>query len=72
MMHKNSKATKILNHLKEHGKINPMEALEQYGCFRLAAVIFCLRKDYDIKTLDTESTDRFGNKVTYATYVLEG
>jgi hypothetical protein len=33
----------ILNHLKKVGPITPMEALEKYGCFRLAARIYDLR-----------------------------
>jgi hypothetical protein len=35
----------ILAHLKEHGKIDPMQALKQYGSFRLSARIHNLRAD---------------------------
>ena len=37
--------TIILAHLKEHGKIDPMQALKQYGSFRLSARIHNLRAD---------------------------
>jgi len=33
----------IKNHLKNHGEINPLMALERYGCMRLAARIADLR-----------------------------
>lgn len=35
----------ILAHLKQHGIITPIEALNLYGCFRLAARIHDLVKD---------------------------
>lgn len=35
---------RILNHLEVWGKINPLAALNEYGCFRLAAVIFELKE----------------------------
>ena len=41
----------ILNHLKENKKINPLEALNLYGCFRLGARIYNLKKDgHNIET----------------------
>jgi len=33
----------ILRHLKTKDSISPMEALEEYGCYRLAARIYDLR-----------------------------
>ena len=46
--------------------ISPLEALEKYGCFRLAARIAELREDgLNIETVQTKQ----GNK-TYATYQL--
>ena len=35
-MMKETQNKRILEHLKEHGKIDPMQALKQYGSFRLA------------------------------------
>ena len=41
----------VLKHLEENKKINPLEALNLYGSFRLGAIIFTLRKEgYDIET----------------------
>ena len=42
-----SQAKNILAHLVQHKTITPLEALNQYGCFRLSAVIFNLKKDKD-------------------------
>ena len=46
-----SQAKNILAHLVQHKTITPLEALNQYGCFRLAAVILNLKKDgHEIET----------------------
>jgi hypothetical protein len=54
----------ILEHLKE-SSITPIDALNKYGCFRLAAVIHKLRKDHNIKTVLEEK-----NNKSYARYFL--
>lgn len=62
-----SQKKKILRHLEEGNRLNPMQALNLFGCFRLSAVIFDIRaeKGYDyIKT--TKIENRNGNK--YAEY----
>jgi biotin operon repressor len=57
----------ILVHLKKHGEITPLDALKEFGCFRLAARIHELRKaGYKIKS-ETEKT-LFGKTITR--YVL--
>ena len=35
----------IKAHLENGKKITPIDALNQYGCFRLSAIIFTLRKE---------------------------
>ena len=41
----------VLAHLKGGHCITPLEALSEYGCFRLADVIYRLKDDgHDIKT----------------------
>ena len=46
-----SQSQQILKHLKSGKTITPLEALSEYGCFRLGARIFDLRRSgYDIKT----------------------
>lgn len=58
----------ILEHLRAHGTITPMDAMN-FGCYRLAARIFDLRKDgHDIVTDDK---DKDGNHVNYAIYRLK-
>jgi len=60
-----SHVTQILKHL-ESGPITAMEALNNYGCFRLAARINDLRmKGHNIHTETTYKDDK-----RYATYYL--
>ena len=62
----------ILQHMKETGSITPGTALEEYGCFRLAARIADLKADgYNIKTYRVSTLNKFGEKVRFAKYVLE-
>jgi hypothetical protein len=60
----------ILHHLQTYGSITPVEALNEYGCFRLAARINDLREEYDIDTTMIERTNRLGKKVKFAEYSL--
>ena len=52
MSRRQTQKDKVLAHLKQYGMITPLDALRQYGCFRLGAVIHTLRHEegYDIKT----------------------
>ena len=46
-----TQANKIFNHLRFRGPLTPKDALELFGCFRLAARIHDLRnKGFNIKT----------------------
>jgi hypothetical protein len=40
-----TQAEHILSHLKSKGPISPLIALREYGCFRLGARIWDLRRD---------------------------
>ena len=60
-----SQSVAILSHLKRWGSIDPMTALDRYGCFRLAARIEELRRVHHI---ETEMVER-GNK-RFARYRL--
>ena len=65
----------ILQHLRLFGSITPLKALEEYGCYRLSAVIFELRelgRDYGftIETKPLTRKNRFGKSVTFAEYFL--
>ena len=60
-----SQAKNILAHLVQHKTITPLEAINQYGCFRLSAVIFNLKKDgHEIETQIIKK-----NKKRFAQYI---
>ena len=65
-----TQADMIYRHLEMFGSINPVEALSEYGCFRLAARINDLRTKHEIETTMIERTNRFGKKVRFAEYRL--
>lgn len=66
-----TKTSEVLDHLKEHGSITSMEAIESYGATRLSAIIFNLRKKgYDIETVTVGMTDRYGHAANYGKYIL--
>lgn len=61
----------ILNHMLEKGSITQMDAIVNYGCTRLSAVIFLLKKDgVPIKTESESKENRFGKKTTYTRYFI--
>jgi hypothetical protein len=58
----------ILHHLQRHGDLTPLDALQHYGCARLAARIHELKRDgYDIRDVGER-----GNGKRWARYVLLG
>jgi len=59
-----SQNERILQHLKKGRKITPLDALEKFGCFRLAARISDLRKDGHV--ISTENLTKDGK--TFASY----
>lgn len=63
----------IINHLREYGSITQLEALKEYGCMRLASRISDLRKTgIKIIRLTETSRNRYGQKIRYARYIMEG
>jgi hypothetical protein len=44
-MQRETQYIKIKAHLQNGKNITPIDALNLYGCFRLSAIIFTLRKD---------------------------
>ena len=62
-----SQKDQVLADLKKGKKITPLDALRDYGCFRLAAVIHALRKEEHI--INTERVDK--DDKNYALYSLE-
>lgn len=68
-----NKTTAVLDHMKEHGSITQMEAIELFGATRLSAIIFNLRRrGHEIETVTMGMTDRYGHAVNYARYTYHG
>lgn len=64
---------RVIKHLKEYGSITPLEAIKEYEITRLGARIWGLRNSgYEIETQTETSKNRFGDKTSYAKYVLKG
>lgn len=61
----------VLAHLKEHGSITSIQAIQEYGATRLSAIIFVLRKrGYIITTEPFQVKNRYGRKTRPAKYTL--
>ncbi len=71
-MPRTTQKDRVLQHLEENKSITSWEAIKEYGCTRLADVVFRLKDDYIINTDMVDSTNRFGDKVRYAKYNLVG
>lgn len=66
----NTHQTQVLTHLKNGKTLSQAEAINEYDCFRLSAVIDRLRKQgYDIIT---HAEPNLNNKGTHARYELKG
>lgn len=64
---------RVLMYLKEHGSITSLQAIRLFGATRLSAVIFNLRKDgYIIVDEFITRKNRYGDKVSFAKYILKG
>lgn len=68
---KKSQKDLILAHIEKYGSITPLEAQRFYGCMRLGARIWDLRRDgYDIVSELVEVPTRNGGKAVVARYRL--
>ena len=56
----------ILKHLKKRKSITPLEALSRFGCFRLGARIYDLKRDGHV--IETRMVERRGKR--FAEYRL--
>ena len=67
-----SQMSLILGHLKENREINPIIALNLYGCYRLGAIIFNLKAEgHLIESRIEKYTKPSGKRGRYAVYRLE-
>lgn len=61
----------ILDYMKQFGSINPLQALQDIGCFRLAARISDLKKQgYPIKSERVSYKNRLDEVKSYNEYRL--
>lgn len=66
-----SQNERLLEYLKFHGRINPLEAWTSLGIYRLGARVHDLRnKGIKIDTNDVTVFNQFGEKCTVAEYEL--
>lgn len=70
--HMESQCEAILKHMEDNPEgITQVEALNEYGCMRLASRINDLRnRGHMIETVMVEAKNRYGQHVSYARYVL--
>lgn len=64
----------ILRYMREVGPITPVEALQEFGCFRLGARIYDLkRRGIPIRREMVHKVGRYGRLIQYARYsIVEG
>ena len=64
--------TRLLDYLKQYGKITSLTAIRDLGNTRLSATIFELRKDgYNIPSRDVKVPNRWGGNTTVSEYELK-
>lgn len=64
-----SQTDQVIDHLKQHGEITPMEALAEYAIMRLAARVLDARKrGMEIATEIVTERNRYGQAVRFAKY----
>jgi len=60
-------------HLMAVGSVDPVEAWSELGVYRLSSVIHKLRKaGFSIETKRKQAVNKFGEKCSFAQYVLRG
>lgn len=61
----------VLEYMRQFGSINPLEAIRDIGCMRLASRISDLREQgYAIGRRMKTSKNRYGKDVSFAEYYL--
>ena len=62
---------RVLDYLKQNKTITPLQALSEFGCYRLGARIWDLRRDgHRIDTEIIHAKDQHGEDMRYAKYTL--
>ena len=66
-----TQADRIMRHLREYGSITQLEAMQEYGVYRLASRISDLRKaGIKIKRDMVKGKNRYGEATCFAEYRL--
>lgn len=61
----------ILRYMRDFGSITPLDALREFGCMRLGARIYDLKRHgHQINSTMDSSVNRYGHTVHYARYSL--
>lgn len=68
-----SQCERILRHLQDYGTITQAEAIAEYGCYRLGARVYDLKKQgHPILRRMKTGKNRYNESVSYAEYYMEG
>lgn len=68
---KMTQCDRIIRHLKDHGSISSLEAINEYGILRLASRINDLRRrGYKIQGETRKGNNRYGEPTRYKVYKL--
>ena len=63
---------RIIDYMNRYGSITALEAMDNFGCMRLASRISDLKKDgYRIKVEHETKKNRYGEPTTFCRYSLE-
>lgn len=66
-----TQTSEVLKHLKEHGRITSLEAINLYGATRLSDIIYRLRRrGYIIETKALVVTTKYGKQTSVGEYIL--
>lgn len=63
---------RVLNYIKDFGSITTFEAFTELGCTRLSEYIRQIRMEYNVVDEWVSTTNRYGEKVQYKKYWIEG
>lgn len=59
----------VLRYMQDFGSITPVDAMREFGCMRLGARIYDLKRDgHVIITERKKHKNRYGRKISYARY----
>lgn len=63
---------RIIRHLRDHGSISSLEAMQEYGVMRLASRISDLKKSgIPIRREMVSGKNRYGEATSYARYSID-